>query len=56
MRNALIVIAVFCAGLGAAAQFGKISVLFEDLRVAYAGHGDIAMGWMVSIVGLVQRN
>ncbi len=53
MRNALIVIAVFCAGLGAAAQFGKISVLFEDLSVTYAGRSDVAMGWMVSIVGLV---
>lgn len=53
LRNVLIVIAVFCAGLGAAAQFGKISVLFEDLGVVFAGHGDVAMGWMVSIVGLV---
>ncbi len=53
MRNTLIVIAVFCAGLGAAAQFGKISVLFEDLSATYSGYGDVAMGWMVSIVGLV---
>lgn len=53
MRSALIVIAVFCAGLGAAAQFGKISILFDDLSRLYAGHGAVAMGWMVSIVGLV---
>jgi MFS transporter, DHA1 family, inner membrane transport protein len=53
LRNALIVIAVFCAGLGAAAQFGKISVLFQDLSAVYAGHGVVAMGWMVSVVGLV---
>jgi MFS transporter, DHA1 family, inner membrane transport protein len=53
LRNVLIVIAVFCAGLGAAAQFGKISVLFGDLSVLYSGHGEVAMGWMVSIVGLV---
>ena len=53
MRSALIVWMVFCAGLGAAAQFGKISVLFEDLRLFYAGYGPVAMGWMVSIVGLI---
>lgn len=53
MRAPLIVIAVFCAGLGAAAQFGKISVLFDDLGGVYAGQGPVAMGWMVSIVGLV---
>ena len=53
MRSTLIVIAVFCAGLGAAAQFGKISVLFDDLSAFYAGQGKVAMGWMVSIVGLV---
>lgn len=52
-RNMLIVIAVFCAGLGAAAQFGKISILFDDLSAFYAGQGPVAMGWMVSIVGLV---
>lgn len=53
MQRALIVMAVFCAGLGAAAQFGKISILFKDLSTLYAGHGAVAMGWMVSIVGLV---
>ncbi len=53
VRSALIVIAVFCAGLGAAAQFGKISILFDDLSAVYAGQGPVAMGWMVSIVGLV---
>ncbi len=53
MRSALIVIAVFCAGLGAAAQFGKISILFDHLSAFYAGQGPVAMGWMVSIVGLV---
>ncbi len=53
MRSALIVWMVFCAGLGAAAQFGKVSVLFDDLGRYYAGHGPVAMGWMVSIVGLI---
>lgn len=49
----ILVLAVFCAGLGAAAQFGKISILFDDLSAFYAGHSPVAMGWMVSIVGLV---
>jgi MFS transporter, DHA1 family, inner membrane transport protein len=53
VRSTLIVIAVFCAGLGAAAQFGKISILFDDLGAFYAGYSPVAMGWMVSIVGLV---
>jgi MFS transporter, DHA1 family, inner membrane transport protein len=53
MQRSLIVLAVFAAGLGAAAQFGKISVLFDDLARLYAGHGAVAMGWMVSIVGMV---
>jgi MFS transporter, DHA1 family, inner membrane transport protein len=53
VRGTLIVMAVFCAGLGAAAQFGKISILFDDLSAVYAGQGTVAMGWMVSIVGLV---
>lgn len=53
MRSGLIVWLVFCAGLGAAAQFGKISVLFDDLTRFYAGYGPVAMGWMVSIVGMV---
>jgi MFS transporter, DHA1 family, inner membrane transport protein len=53
LRQVLIIVVVFCAGLGAAAQFGKISVLFDDLTALYAGHGPVAMGWMVSIVGLV---
>jgi MFS transporter, DHA1 family, inner membrane transport protein len=53
VRSALIVIAVFCAGLGAAAQFGKISIPFDDFSALYVGHGPVAMGLMVSIVGLV---
>ncbi len=53
LRNALIVMAVYCAGLGAAAQFGKISILFNDLTRVYAGRSPVEMGWMVSIVGLV---
>ena len=54
MRNLLTVLALWAAGLGAAAQFGKISVLFDTVLVArYGDHGNIALGLMVSVVGMV---
>lgn len=48
-----IVLLLWCAGLGAAAQFGKISILYETLRTTYGGQGGVALGLVVSIVGLV---
>lgn len=53
MRAALSVLALWAAGLGAAAQFGKISVLYEALGAAYADHAGVGIGVMVSIVGMV---
>jgi MFS transporter, DHA1 family, inner membrane transport protein len=53
MRNALIILAVWAAGLGAAAQFGKISVLFQELGAQYPGASAVALGLIVSIVGIV---
>jgi DHA1 family inner membrane transport protein len=53
MRAVLTVFALWAAGLGAAAQFGKISVLFEFLGRAYPGYAGLGMGIMVSIVGLI---
>lgn len=53
MRNLLTIVAVWAAGLGAAAQFGKISVAFADLGAAYAGQSGVMIGLMVSVVGLV---
>ena len=53
MRVALTVLAVWCAGLGAAAQFGKMSVLYDTLLVRYAGHSPVEIGLIVSIVGIV---
>jgi predicted MFS family arabinose efflux permease len=44
---------LWCAGLGAAAQFAKISVIFDDLRNLYGAQGEVALGLVVSIVGLV---
>lgn len=48
-----LVLLLWCAGLGAAAQFGKISILYESLRATYGGNGEIALGLVVSIVGMV---
>ncbi len=53
MRAVITVLAVWCAGLGAAAQFGKISVLFDSLGAQYAGASPVALGLIVSIVGMV---
>ena len=49
----LLVLLLWCAGLGAAAQFGKISILYESLRASYGGNGEVALGLVVSIVGMV---
>ncbi len=53
MRNVLIVLALWGAGLGAAAQFGKMSVLYDVLTAEYAAHSGVGIGLMVSIVGIV---
>ncbi|RGP36051.1 MFS transporter [Pseudotabrizicola alkalilacus] len=53
MRAVVTVLAIWCAGLGAAAQFGKISVLFGVLGDQYAGASAVALGLIVSIVGMV---
>ena len=49
----LLVLLLWAAGLGAAAQFGKISILYDSLRASYGGHGEVALGLVVSIVGMV---
>jgi predicted MFS family arabinose efflux permease len=53
MRATAIVLAIWAAGLGAAAQFGKISVLYPQLEVLYAEQAGVGIGLMVSIVGIV---
>ena len=53
MRAVLTVLALWAAGLGAAAQFGKISVLYQTLHTTYAAHAGVGIGLMVSIVGIV---
>ena len=49
----LTILTIWAAGLGAAAQFGKISIHYETLRAIYGGHGEVALGLLVSIVGMV---
>lgn len=51
--SAFIMFLVWCAGLGAAAQFGKMSVVFSELADLYAGHTAVGLGLIVSIVGIV---
>jgi DHA1 family inner membrane transport protein len=51
---ALQVVAIWAAGLGAAAQFGKISLAYDRFAAFYAGQaGPAAMGFLVSVVGIV---
>jgi MFS family permease len=49
----MLVLLLWCAGLGAAAQFGKISIHYDTLRSIYGGNGEVALGLVVSIVGMV---
>ena len=46
---------IWLAGLGAAAQFGKISVAYPSLGAAYAGYEGVWLGLMVSVVGRLGR-
>jgi MFS family permease len=53
MRAALTIFAIWVAGLGAAGQFGKMSVAYPVLEEVYSGHAGIGIGVMLSIVGTV---
>ena len=47
-----LVFALWGAGLGAAAQYGKVSVIFDLLPEAYPEAG-AALGFVVSLVGFI---
>jgi DHA1 family inner membrane transport protein len=47
-----LILLLWGAGLGAAAQYGKVSVIFDLLPQAYPQAG-AAVGWIVSLVGFV---
>lgn len=53
MRSVLTALVIWCAGLGAAAQFGKLSVVFEPLGQAYRDASPVGLGFLVSITGIV---
>ncbi|MFA9229457.1 MAG: MFS transporter [Microgenomates group bacterium] len=53
MRAVLTALAIWAAGLGAAAQFGKMSVIYQQLSQHYAGHSAVEIGTMVSIIGII---
>ncbi len=48
-RRVAIVLSIWFAGLGAAAQFGKVAVLYPSLAEHYSA--DTAIAFMVSLVG-----
>ncbi|MEO1238110.1 MAG: MFS transporter [Pseudomonadota bacterium] len=47
-----LVLLIWGAGLGAAAQYGKVSVIFEDMATLYPDAGP-SLGFTVSLVGFV---
>lgn len=53
MRAVVTVLALWCAGLGAAAQFGKMSFAFDLFATRYPDHGPVGIGLLVSVVGIV---
>ncbi len=46
-------LAIWCAGLGAAAQFGKMSVLYDQLGATYPAHRGVEIGILISIIGTI---
>lgn len=46
-------LAIWCAGLGAAAQFGKMSVLYDQLGDAYPAHRGVEIGILISVIGTI---
>lgn len=49
----LLALAIWCAGLGAAAQFGKMSVIYDQLGDLYPDQRGVGIGIMVSVIGIV---
>jgi DHA1 family inner membrane transport protein len=53
MQNVAAALAIWAAGLGAAAQFGKLSVIYQQLGQTFAGHGAVELGLLISIIGII---
>ncbi|MEO0936969.1 MAG: MFS transporter [Pseudomonadota bacterium] len=50
--NFPLILAIWGAGLGAAGQYAKVSIVFDQLGAVYPGAG-VALGFVVSLVGFV---
>ena len=48
----LVILALWAAGLAAAAQFAKVAVILPDLTAAYPGRG-AGLGFLVSLISLL---
>lgn len=53
MRNVVTALAIWLAGLGAAGQFAKISVIYQQLGAVYPDHRGVGIGFMLSIIGII---
>ena len=53
MRAVVTVFVLWLAGLGSAAQFGKLSVAFDLMALRYPEQGAAGIGLIVSILGIV---
>ena len=53
MRAVVTVLALWLAGVGAAAQFGKMSFAFDLFAARFPDHGPVGIGLIVSVVGIV---
>ncbi|MFC2967137.1 MFS transporter [Acidimangrovimonas pyrenivorans] len=51
--RSLLILVIWGAGLGAAAQFAKISVIYDRMAAIYGAAGGAGIGLMVSVVGIV---
>lgn len=53
VRAVVTVLALWCAGLGAAAQFGKMSFAYALFQARFPDHGPVGIGLLVSVAGIV---
>lgn len=53
LKSLIVILALWAAGLGAAAQFGKMSVIYAQLGDIYPDHRGVGIGVMVSVIGII---
>ncbi|MEM7192844.1 MAG: MFS transporter, partial [Pseudomonadota bacterium] len=52
LRSVFLILVLWLAGLGAAAQFAKIAIPFSSLRALYPEAGE-ELGWLLSLISLL---